>query len=50
MGKIKVTLTGTKKDGYILTVFNKEEEWCDDIALQYDELVEIKKKLDKTLK
>lgn len=53
---IKVTLTGSKKDGYILSVYNKEYNFKDflhsddDIALTHEELIEIKKVIDKKLK
>jgi len=45
---MKVKLEGNKKDGYILSVENKD--YYGDIALEYEELVEIKKVLDKKLK
>lgn len=50
MKDIKVTLSGSRKDGFILSVYNKKEEFRDDIAINYEELVEIKKVLDKKLK
>lgn len=50
MKDITVKLVGSKKDGYILSVYNKKEQFRDDIALQFDELVEIKKVLDKKIK
>lgn len=49
MKNIKVTILGSKKDGFILTVINKEEMFIDDIAVNFKELVEIKKVLDKKL-
>lgn len=56
MKDIKVTLIGNKRDGFILEVVNKKENFKDklysnsDIALQHEELVEIKKVLDKKIK
>jgi hypothetical protein len=49
MKKIKVTLTGSKKEGYVLFVYNKECDFLGDMALQYEELVEIKKILNKKI-
>ena len=54
--KIKAKLIGSKKDGYILSVYNKEDKFkdflCsdDDIALTHEELIEVKKVLDKKIK
>lgn len=50
MKQIKVKLIGSKKDGYILSIENEEEDFYQDVALKYEELVEIKKVLDKKIK
>lgn len=50
MKDITIKLTGSRTDGYILSVYNKKEQFRGDIALKFEELVEIKKVLVKKLK
>lgn len=43
---MKVTISGTKKDGYILSVFG-EDGFSGDMPLTYEEIILLKKKLEK---
>jgi hypothetical protein len=42
---IKVKLQGSKTNGYVLTVLNKEDDFIWDVALKFEELKEILKVL-----
>lgn len=48
--KSKITIAGNKKDGYVLAVYNKQEDYFDDISLKLEEIPDVIKLLDKTLK
>lgn len=50
MSKIKVSLQGSRRDGYILEIQNEEDDFYQDMAIQFEELVELKKVLDKKIK
>lgn len=43
-----ITLKGTKKDGYVLTV--KDKRYIDDIHVTYEELVELQKIITKKVR
>lgn len=48
-GKTMIKLTGNKQ-GYVLTIIGKHDRFKADVALTYDELLEIQKVLNKKFK
>lgn len=44
--KSKITVAGTKKDGYIITIFGKDG-FTGDIAITFEEILLLKTKLNK---
>lgn len=45
-----IKIKGTKQDGYVLTIIGKKDKFKADVALTLDELLEIKKLLNKKFK
>lgn len=46
----QITLKGTKRDGYVLRLYNKKDTFKWDVALNEDELVLMYKEIKKKLK
>ena len=46
MKKLNVTIKGSKKGGYVITVFGRDD-FTDDIALIHEEVIALKKLLAK---
>lgn len=47
---IKVKISGSKKDGYVLTLINKKDEFIWDTALTYEEIEVLLKEFKKIVK
>lgn len=45
-----IKLTGNKTGGYVITILGIRDNFKDDVALTLDELLELKKLLNKKLK
>jgi hypothetical protein len=45
-----IKVFGNKQDGYILTIIGKHDKFKADVALTYEEILEIQKLLNKKFK